>query len=112
VIERGRYLANDVAMCTQCHTPRRENGALDETRLFAGATIPVKSPIAGQEWATQAPRLAGGGTFDERDVLSVLTTGHRRDGKVPAPPMPSFRLTAADAAAVLAYLRGIDSSGR
>src|SRR5262250_32718 len=30
LIERGRYLANDVAMCVQCHSPRDENGALIE----------------------------------------------------------------------------------
>jgi mono/diheme cytochrome c family protein len=106
-VERGRYLANDVAMCVQCHTPRNEQGALDETRLFAGATIPIQSPFPAIPWAFQSPALAGGGNFADADILSVLTAGHRRDGKVPSAPMPSFRMTTEDASAVVTYLHSL-----
>jgi len=50
-VARGRYLAHDVAMCVQCHTPRDERGDLDLTRLFAGAPIPVGSPFPHRPWA-------------------------------------------------------------
>jgi hypothetical protein len=107
-VERGRYLAHDVAMCVQCHTPRNADGTLDETRLFEGATIPLTSPFPGERWATQSPAIAGLGVFNEDDEMSLLTTGQRRDGKRPLPPMPSFRLKPDDARAVIAYLRSLN----
>ncbi|MBY0276796.1 cytochrome c [Candidatus Binatia bacterium] len=106
-VARGRYLTHSVAMCIQCHTPRNADGTLDETRLFQGAAIPVESPFKGQEWAAQAPDIAGLGSFDEEDEMSVLTKGHRRDGHAPKPPMPPFRMSEEDARAVLAYLRSL-----
>ena len=106
-VARGRYIAHSVAMCVQCHTPRNADGTLDETRLFQGAAIPVESPFRGQEWAFQAPAIAGLAGFNEEDELSLLTTGHRRDGKMPKPPMPPFRLSPEDARAVIAYLRSL-----
>ncbi len=106
-VERGRYLTHSVAMCVQCHTPRNADGTLDETRLFQGAAIPLRSPFARVEWAMQAPSIAGLVAFDEEDELSVLTTGQRRDGYRPKPPMPPFRLSEEDARAVIAYLRSL-----
>lgn len=106
-VERGRYLTHSVAMCIQCHTPRNADGTLDETRFFKGAAIPVESPFKGQEWAAQAPDIAGLGSFNEEDELSVLTKGHRRDGHAPKPPMPPFRMSEDDARAVIAYLRSL-----
>ncbi len=106
-VARGRYIANSVAMCVQCHTPRNADGTLDETRLFQGAAIPVESPFHGQEWAFQAPAIAGLAGFNTEDEFSLLTTGHRRDGHVPKPPMPPFRLSPDDARAVIAYLRSL-----
>lgn len=106
-VARGRYLTHSVAMCVQCHTPRNADGTLDETRIFQGAAIPVESPFRGQEWAIQAPAIAGLAGFNEEDELSLLTTGHRRDGHVPKPPMPPFRLSNEDARAVIAYLRSL-----
>jgi mono/diheme cytochrome c family protein len=106
-VERGRYLTQSVAMCVQCHTPRNADGTLDETRLFQGAAVPVESPFPAQEWATQAPAIAGLVSFNADDELSLLTTGHRRDGHMPKPPMPPFRLSQDDARAVIAYLRSL-----
>lgn len=106
-VERGRYLTHSVAMCIQCHTPRNADGTLDETRLFQGAAIPVESPFHGQEWATQAPSIAGLAGFNPEDELSLLTTGHRRDGHMPKLPMPPFRMSTDDARAVIAYLRSL-----
>lgn len=106
-VARGRYITHSVAMCIQCHTPRNADGTLDETRLFQGAAIPMESPFRGQEWAIQAPAIAGLAGFNQEDELSLLTTGHRRDGHMPKPPMPPFRLTPDDARAVIAYLRSL-----
>ena len=106
-LARGRYLAHDVAMCVQCHTPRDERGDLDLTRLFAGAPIPVGSPFPHRPWAFQAPALAGLPGWTDADAITLLMTGHRPSGVSPSPPMPSFRFTHDDAAAVVGYLRSL-----
>ena len=67
----------------------------------------MASPFRSQTWATQAPAIAGASAFDPEDELSLLTTGQRRDGKMPKPPMPPFRLSREDALAVIAYLRSL-----
>ena len=35
-VERGRYLMNNVGLCTFCHTPLNPDGTRDMTRLLAG----------------------------------------------------------------------------
>jgi mono/diheme cytochrome c family protein len=102
--ERGEYLANRVAMCVQCHTPRDESGALLTTRLFEGARVPVENPFPGPKWATQAPALGGLAAVRRDDLVSILTTGARVDGRMPRSPMPSFRMTREDAEAIADYL--------
>lgn len=107
-IERGRYLTHDVAMCVQCHTPRTADGNLDETRLFQGAPIPVpRPPYPNQEWAPQAPAIAGLAGLSDADEMSVLMTGRRLSGEAPRPPMPPFRLSREDAAAIVSYLNSL-----
>lgn len=109
VIERGRYLAHDVAMCVICHSPHFSTGELDARRLLHGGRIPLESPFPRQEWAFMAPRLAGlpGGWTEER-LIELLTTGRRPEGPAPRPPMPPFRMTREDAAAVAAYLKSLE----
>lgn len=46
------------------------------------------------------------GYTDEQEIR-LLTTGITRNGTPPRPPMPPFRLTREDAAAVVAYLRSL-----
>jgi mono/diheme cytochrome c family protein len=109
-LARGRYLATDVAMCVQCHTPRDARGDLDLTRLFAGAPIPVGSPFPHRPWAFQAPALVGLPGWTDADAITLLMTGRRPSGVSPNPPMPSFRLGRDDAAAVVGYLRALGAA--
>lgn len=106
-VSHGRYLVTHVAMCVQCHTPRDADGNLDSTRLLRGAPIPVRSPFPGQVWAFTAPAIAGLPGWSNADAVQLLTTGRRFNGYAPKPPMPSFRLSRADAEAVIAYLRSL-----
>ena len=105
-VARGRYLTHDVAMCVQCHTPRRDDGSLDELSLFQGAPVPYDAPpFPRMRWASRAPAIAGLPGFTDEDEIALLTTGHRPFGKPPDPPMPPFRFSREDAAAIVAYLR-------
>lgn len=107
-IERGKYLAHDVAMCVVCHSPRTEEGKLIETRLFQGGPIPVNSTLKGQPWATYAPNLRSiAEIWGEEDLAKFLQTGAVPHGVRPKLPMPPFRMNEEDAKAVTAYLRSL-----
>jgi hypothetical protein len=56
-------------------------------------------------WASRAPAIAGLPGFTDEDEITLLTTGHRPLGRSPDPPMPPFRFSRDDAAAIVAYLR-------
>lgn len=104
-VARGEYLANRVAMCVQCHSSRDEDGTLLESKKFRGGTIPFKSPWPGAEWAYQAPSLAGLPGFTDEQIVSLLTEGRIDGRQPPRSPMPPFRMSHDDAAAIAAYLR-------
>jgi mono/diheme cytochrome c family protein len=106
-IERGRYLAENVAMCVQCHSPRNAAGELDRQSLFKGARIPVAAPFANQQWALSAPRIAGLPGWEEEDFITLLMTGSRPTGETPRAPMPPFRMSREDAAAIATYLKSV-----
>ena len=104
-VERGRYLVEQVAMCPECHTPRRQDGTLDRERWLGGAPVPVQRPSFVAAWAIEAPRIAGLATYTDEQAIRLFTEGLARNGQPLRPPMPQFRFTRDDAEAVLAYLR-------
>jgi mono/diheme cytochrome c family protein len=107
LIERGRYLTHDVAMCVQCHTPRDRTGALITEQEFRGAPNPFPAPFPGIPWALRSINIRGLGALPEEAVLRILTTGIGRQGKPPDPPMPRFRMSTEDAQAIVVYLRSL-----
>jgi len=106
-LQRGQYLVEHVAMCVQCHTPRHAHGELDRTRLLQGAPIPVPAPFPMSQWAFEAPKIAGLPGWLAEDARRLLQTGKSARGYTPRPPMPPFRMTEEDAAAVVAYLKSL-----
>jgi mono/diheme cytochrome c family protein len=112
LIVRGKYIVEAVAACSDCHTPRGENGESDRSKWLAGAPLffqPAK-PVPG--WPVMAPRLAGSPPGSDAEIITLLTTGLWKDGKPLRLPMPRFRMTRSDAEAVSAYLRSLDSGGQ
>jgi mono/diheme cytochrome c family protein len=108
-VDRGQYIVHHVAMCIYCHTPRSEGGELDEQRLLQGAPMPIASPFPRQQWAFQAPKIAGlPGGWTEADMVKFLQTGTSPTGRQPQPPMPPFRFNEEDARAVAVYLKSIE----
>ena len=108
LIERGRYLTHDVAMCVQCHSPRDRHGAILREEEFRGAPNPFPPPYEGVPWAIRSVNIRGLGGLPEEAVIRLLTTGIGRNGSSPDPPMPPFRMSRADAEAIVAYLRSLD----
>jgi len=75
-VERGRYLANHVSICGDCHTPRNALGALEQDRLFAGTVHgpdghPVPNITPDQE--------TGVGSWDVADLTQLLQSGMKPD---------------------------------
>ena len=102
---RGRYLVERVAMCGECHSTRDQAGAIvPETRLHGGP-LPVRVPWPA-DWPLQVPRIAGLPGYSDFEALRLLTEGAiKRIGGQARAPMPRFRMTAEDAADVIAFLR-------
>jgi mono/diheme cytochrome c family protein len=98
LVTRGQYIVEGVAVCGNCHTPRKPNGALDRSRWLAGASVP-----------TVAPRLAGLPPTSNAGMVTLLTTGVWVTGKPLRDPMPHFHMTPADAEAVVTYLKSLTS---
>lgn len=107
LVARGEYLANRVAMCVQCHSTRDDSGVILESQKFRGGSVPFKSPWAGPEWAYQAPTLAGLPGFTDEQIVALLTEGRATGRQSPRSPMPPFRMSPDDAAAIAAYLRSL-----
>src|ERR1700686_5763728 len=59
LIERGKYIVEQVAMCERCHTPRDENGNPERTNWLKGGPIQLTQTYPTPTWATRKPRIAG-----------------------------------------------------
>jgi len=107
LVERGRYIVENVAMCELCHTPRDEHGNPDRQHWLMGGPAQLRPAYSSPSWAVVEPRIAGDPPGTDAEIIQLLTTGISRNGKPPNPPMPPFRMTRADAEAVLAYLKSL-----
>jgi mono/diheme cytochrome c family protein len=107
LIERGRYIVEDVAMCELCHTPRDEHGNPDRGRWLKGGPTQLRPSYPAPTWTFIEPKIGGGPPGTDADFIKLLTTGIARTGLPPNPPMPPFRMTQSDAQAVLAYLKSL-----
>ena len=107
LVERGDYLTHHVAMCVECHSPRDRRGVIIREQEFRGAPNPFPAPFPGIPWAIRSVNIRGLGGLPEEAVIRLLTTGVGRNGSPPDPPMPRFRMSTADAEAIVAYLRSL-----
>lgn len=107
-VTRGKYLVEGVAMCGQCHTPRDSEGNLDRSKWLQGAPVPWAPANAGaMGWPMLAPRIGGNPPASDADMVKLLTTGVWTNGKSLKFPMMPFRMSEADAKAVVAYLKTV-----
>ncbi|MBV9773850.1 MAG: hypothetical protein JO040_07865, partial [Gemmatimonadetes bacterium] len=106
--EYGRYLADHVSGCVDCHTPR---GGLRSTpdlhRLYAGDATPPKGFPANPSNLTPDDST-GIGRWSEADFVRALRTGVNPRGDTLHPFMPwreYRRMSDEDLRAVFRYLR-------
>ncbi len=102
---RGRYLAEGVAHCGACHTPRNLMGAEKASQQYQGAVI--------DGW--YAPPLSGAdaGNWTEAQLGNYLASGFSRHHGAAAGPMAETALnlaqaTAADVQAMAVYFASLN----
>jgi mono/diheme cytochrome c family protein len=106
-VARGEYIVNNVAVCSQCHTPRDNQGRLQREHWLEGASVWLQSAEPAENWPQYAPRIAGALPGTDEEMVTLLTTGIWRTGTYLRPPMPQFRMSRSDAEAVIAYLKSV-----
>ena len=94
-------------MCGTCHTPRTDSGEIDQERWLDGAALWLLPARPTTGWPLKAPRLAGSPAASDEELVRLLTTGIWKTGSRLKAPMPQFRMSQADAEAVVAYLRSL-----
>jgi mono/diheme cytochrome c family protein len=106
-LEHGRYLVERVVMCAECHSTRDSQGNVVPGTRFKGGPMPGR-PMWPVDWPEAFPRIAGLPGYTDAQAIRLLTQGAiKRDGTQLRAPMPRFRMTPEDAAAVVAYLRSM-----
>ncbi|MCC5932485.1 MAG: c-type cytochrome [Cyclobacteriaceae bacterium] len=113
-VERGKYLANHVMLCMDCHAER-------DFSLFAGPPIPGTLGAGGERFdhsmnfpgifISQNITPSGIADWTDGELYRLITTGVRKDGKPIFPVMPYLsygQLDPADIEAVIAYIRTLD----
>ena len=113
LIERGRYLANSVAACMDCHSTR-------DWSKFAGPLIPGTLGKGGEAFTEEfgfpgkfysrniTPFALS--TWSDAEIFRAITCGVSKDGHALFPVMPYLnygRMDERDVMAIIAYLRSL-----
>ncbi|MFZ1471064.1 MAG: cytochrome c [Paracoccaceae bacterium] len=106
--DRGRYIAEAMAHCGECHTPRNALGGLDKSRWLAGAPDPSDPTGKARVPNITPARLK----WSQGEIAYYLTTGFTPDfdsvGGHMAHVVENFdNLPKDDAEAVAAYLKRV-----
>jgi len=108
-VARGRYLVEGIAGCGNCHTPNGPQGKVAGKNLAGG--FMEENPAFRAVAANITPdRETGIGAWTDAEIARAIREGVSRDGRVMGPPMPFElyrKLSDADTAAIIAYLRSV-----
>jgi mono/diheme cytochrome c family protein len=105
---RGAYLAEALAHCGECHTPRNIGFALNNRQKFAGA------PVDGwRAFNISSDKATGLGGWTDEDIAFYLSAGHATGHGTASGPMGeavdhSFtKMADADIEAMVTFLRSV-----
>jgi mono/diheme cytochrome c family protein len=105
---RGAYLAEAMAHCGECHTPRNLAFALNNRQKFAGAVT-----AGWRAFNISSDKTTGVGAWREDDLVSYLSIGHADGHGTASGPMGEAvdhslsQLAPEDIRAVVAYLLSV-----
>lgn len=106
---RGRYLAEAVVHCEECHTPRNFLGALDRRHAYAGNP---HGPDGQDAPDITADSKDGIGGWKLEDIAELLKSGSTPDGEFVGKGMAEVvdgteKLTDADRHAIAVYIKSL-----
>ncbi|MCB0696232.1 MAG: c-type cytochrome [Chitinophagaceae bacterium] len=114
-IARGKYLANSVAVCMDCHSSR-------DWSKFAAPLVPGTEGAGGEkfgrelgfpgEYYSRNITPHGIGSWTDGELYRLITTGVRNDGEPIFPVMPYHyygRMADEDIYSIIAYIRTLPS---
>lgn len=118
---RGRYLAAEVGVCLDCHTPRDEHDLPIHERAFAGGRVFLRPPGVSSDWPLRVesmnltPDASGLAGWSVEDIVRGVQRGEDRgrDGQPACPPMqsagtsPFAGMTESDARDIAHFLRSL-----
>src|SRR5215470_7883469 len=105
---RGAYIAEALAHCGDCHTPRNLAFALDNRRKFSGAVA-----AGWRAYNITADKGTGIGSWSDDELVAYLAQGHATGRGTASGPMAeavdrSFsQMAPSDIRALVTYLRSI-----
>jgi mono/diheme cytochrome c family protein len=108
VWNRGAYLAEALAHCGECHTPRNLAFALNNRKKFGGAVT-----AGWRAFNISSDKATGLGAWSDDDIFSYLSVGHAAGHGTASGPMGeavdhSFsQMAPEDIRAMVAYLRTV-----
>ena len=111
-IARGKYLAEAIAKCGDCHSPHNEKGELIPGKEYRGTTLDFKPVNPVPNWADKAPNIAGLRGWEDADAVKFLMTGLAYNDLPARPPMPQFKMNKEDAEAVVAFLKSLSPASK
>ena len=113
-IERGRYLANSVTICMDCHSSR-------DWSKFSGPIVPGTFGKGGDRFdhsvgfpgVYHAKNItpAGISRYTDGELYRVITTGVNKEGKAMFPVMPYLyygKMDQEDIYSIIAYIRSLE----
>ena len=104
---RGAYIAEALAHCGECHTPRNPAFGLDNRRKFAGAAY------GWLAYNITSDRGTGIGSWSDEEIFAYLAKGHTTGRGTASGPMGEVvdhslsLMDPADIRALVTYLRSI-----
>ena len=105
---RGAYLAEALAHCGECHTPRNLAFALNNRKKFAGAVT-----AGWRAFNISSDKTTGVGNWRDDDLISYLSAGHAAGHGTASGPMGEAvdhslsQLAPEDIRAIIVYLRSV-----
>lgn len=110
--ERGRYLAH-IMDCGGCHNTGAFTPQPNLETPLSGSAIGFEVPGMGVFYPPNltTDEETGLGKWSDAEIITAFTTGVRPDGRKLAPAMPWMsygHISAADAEALVAYLRSLE----
>ncbi|HXJ37664.1 MAG TPA: c-type cytochrome [Bryobacteraceae bacterium] len=110
-VVRGKYLAEEVAKCQECHTPKTENGEFIKSQWMKGASLSFTPAATVPGWRPKSPDISSTSMLWKRwnddGMVKFFETGRNPRGGKAGPPMPGYAMRHDDAEAIVAFLKSL-----